>query len=82
MKTVLFLKRTQKSVVQGKRAVGEHAFKSDEVEDLVDCVLSSNDANVPETQRATSDVSEQQNQTTLIQSRGDLTFFFQRTDRG
>ena len=42
---------TQKSVLYCERAVGEHTFKSHEVKDLVDGVVSSHDAHVPETRR-------------------------------
>lgn len=38
---------TQKSAVEGKRTVGEHALKRHQVEDLVDGVVCSYDANVP-----------------------------------
>lgn len=44
------LRLTQKSAVEGEGTVGEHALKRHEVEDLVDGVVCSYDANVPETQ--------------------------------
>lgn len=45
---------THKAVLQGKGTVGEHALKSHQVEDLVDRVVCSYDADVPETQAETS----------------------------
>lgn len=51
--------------------VGEHAFKSHKVEDLVDRVVCSHNANIPETQRATSDVSEREQQMLQPSSLGE-----------
>lgn len=51
VQTVSILLLTHKSVLQGERAVGEHAFKSHEVEDLVDRVVCSYNTNISETHR-------------------------------
>lgn len=52
---------THKSILKGSWGVGEHALKSHKMEDLVDCVVCSHNANVPETQRAASDLRDQEN---------------------
>lgn len=67
---------TNKPILQGGGGVGEHALKRHEVEDLVDGVVCSNDANVPETRTASRSRGVQTHWFRSYEMNSFTTFYF------